>query len=59
VYIKNLIGNGEDGLFYTSHDSLDIKFNSFNVTLHNLYQLNKYDSSIINIDKNNNVTMEG
>jgi len=60
MYIKKLIGNGkEDGLFYTSHDSLEVKFTANNITLYNLYQSYKHDTSIIYIEKNNNVTMDG
>jgi len=58
MYIDNLIGNGEnDGLFYTSHDSKNIIFKAKNVTLDNLYQKNQFDSSLIYIERNNNVTM--
>ena len=54
IYIKKLIGNGEqDGLFYTSHDSLNIEFNAYNVTLNDLYQSNKHETSILYLEKNN------
>jgi len=60
VYINNLIGNGEEGgLFYTSHDSLYIEFIANNITLYNLYQSNRHDTSIIHIEKNNNVYIDG
>jgi len=60
MYLKNLIGNGgSGGLFYTSHDSFDVEFNSYNVTLYDLYQLSRYDTSIIYIDKNNYFNMNG
>jgi len=54
MYINNLKGNGEEGgLFYTSKDSFNINFSGYNITLNNLYQLNKSETSIIYIDKNN------
>ena len=60
MYIKNLIGNGnEGGLFYTSQDSFEVKFTTKNITLYNLYQENKQATSIIYIDKNNTVHMDG
>lgn len=61
LYIDNLMGHGEqyDGLFYTSHDSRDIEFTVYNMTLNNLKQLSKSESSIFYIDKNNIVNMDG
>ena len=55
------MGHGEqyDGLFYTSHDSRDIEFTVYNMTLNNLKQLSKSESSIFYIDKNNIVNMDG
>jgi len=60
MYIKNLIGNGEEGgLFYTSKESLNVEFNVYNVTLNGLYQSEKHETSIIYIDTNNYVNMDG
>jgi len=56
--IKNLIGNGEDGLFYTSHESINIEFIAQNITLENLYQLNQFDSSLLIIENNNYVNIK-
>jgi len=60
MYINNLVGHGEkDGLFYTSYDSVDVAFTAYNMTLNNLYQLSKSESSIISVDKNNDIHMNG
>jgi len=59
LYLKNLIGSGEDdGLFYTSYEPLDVEFIAKNITLENLYQLNKFDSSIIYIETNSKAIIE-
>jgi len=58
-YIQNLIGNGDQGgLFYTSNNSLDVKFTANNVTLYNLYQSNKQETSIFFIGKNNTIRID-
>jgi len=60
IYIKNLKGNGKQaGLFYTSQDSKKIEFNAYNVTLYDLYQTDKHETSIIYIERSNNVTIDG
>jgi len=60
VNIKNLIGNGEEGgLFYTSIEPLNVEFYAYNVTLHDLYQSDKHETSIIYVDTNNYVSMDG
>jgi len=60
MYIKELIGNGEeDGLFYTSHDSTNVDFTGYNITLYNLFQLNKFETSIIYLTKNNYPIIDG
>ena len=60
VYIKNLKGNGEEGgLFYTSNESSNVEFNAYNVTLHDLYQSDKLETSIIYNNTNSYVNMDG
>jgi len=60
MYIKNLTGSGDDdGLFYTSHDNLNIEFNANKITLYYLYQSDKHETSIIYIARNNNATIDG
>jgi len=60
MYVKNLIGNGrDDGLFYTSHDSLNIQFNAYNITLYDLYQINKLETSIFYFERNNFPIIDG
>ncbi len=60
MYIKNLEGNGEEGgLFYTSHNSFNVEFNGYNITLYDLYQKHKSETSIFYIDKNNFPTING
>ncbi|ORX52137.1 hypothetical protein BCR36DRAFT_396937 [Piromyces finnis] len=53
--INKLIGNGEYGLFYTSHDSLDISFLASNITLNNLFQLNLKENAIFYIENKNKI----
>jgi len=57
MMINNMIGKGEDGLFYYSHDSSYILFNAKNVTLNKFYQLNKRISSIISVENKNYVNL--
>ena len=58
MYIEDLMGCGEeDGLFYTTHDSSEIDFNGYNITLDNLYQSGKSDTSIMYIENNNHATL--
>ncbi|OUM57802.1 hypothetical protein PIROE2DRAFT_17101 [Piromyces sp. E2] len=52
--INKLIGNGEYGLFYTSHDSKNINFSALNVTLNGLYQLSERESTFFYIETKNN-----
>ena len=60
MYIKNLIGNGNyGGLLYHCDESLNIEFIANNITLYNLYQLNRHITSIIYIERNNRVYMDG
>jgi len=51
MYVNKLIGKGEYGLFYTSHDCKNnLEFNAVNVTLNGLYQLYERGNSFVYVD---------
>jgi len=48
-----LIGNDIGGLFYNSQNSYYITLSAKNITLNNLYQLNRKESTLMYFDINN------
>ncbi|KAL6612841.1 7 transmembrane sweet-taste receptor of 3 GCPR-domain-containing protein [Neocallimastix sp. 'constans'] len=53
IKINNLIGNDIGGLFYNSQNSYYITLSAKNITLNNLYQLNRKESTLMYFDTNN------
>ena len=57
MYINKLIGNGELGLFYTSHDSKNVEFSASNVVLNELYQLSNKENTIFYVEEKNKINL--
>jgi len=58
MYINKMVGNGEDGLFYNSHNSKNITFEANNVVLNELQQKSDFESTILHVEKDNKVKLQ-
>jgi len=57
MYVHNLVGKGEGGLFYNSYDSKEINFSALNLTLSKLNQLSDTENSVFCVQRNNKMRL--